>query len=91
MDLGLAGRVAIVGGASRGMGRAIAAALVRGDPKVAVTAQEAARTLLEAAGVELPKQSNPHPEERPRGASRRVDDISAAHPSRRRAARGSSG
>jgi AcrR family transcriptional regulator len=35
---------------------AIAAALVRGDPKVAVTAGEAARTLLEAAGVKLPRR-----------------------------------
>src|SRR5215510_14225378 len=34
---------------------AIAAALVRGDPKVAVTAQAAARTLLEAAGIRLPR------------------------------------
>jgi AcrR family transcriptional regulator len=33
---------------------AIAAALVRGDPKVAVTAQQAARVLMEAAGVKLP-------------------------------------
>ncbi|WP_421995771.1 TetR/AcrR family transcriptional regulator [Reyranella sp.] len=33
---------------------AIAAALVRGDPKVAVTAEKAARVLLAAAGVELP-------------------------------------
>ena len=32
---------------------AIAAALVRGDPKVAETAQQAARVLLEAAGVKL--------------------------------------
>lgn len=34
---------------------AIAAALVRGDPKVAVTAGDAARTLLQAAGVKLPR------------------------------------
>lgn len=34
---------------------AIAAALVRGDPQVAVTAGEAARTLLQAAGVKLPR------------------------------------
>jgi AcrR family transcriptional regulator len=34
---------------------AIAAALVRGDPKVAVVAQQAARVLLEAAGVKLPR------------------------------------
>jgi hypothetical protein len=33
---------------------AIAAALVRGDPKVAVTAGEAARVLLKAAGVRVP-------------------------------------
>src|SRR5215218_5173862 len=33
---------------------AIAAALVRGDPKVARTAGEAARVLLKAAGVKLP-------------------------------------
>ncbi|MGD9879926.1 MAG: TetR/AcrR family transcriptional regulator [Reyranella sp.] len=33
---------------------AIATALVRGDPKVAVAARAAARVLLEAAGVEVP-------------------------------------
>jgi len=33
---------------------AIAAALVRGDPKIAVTAGEAARVLLQAAGVKVP-------------------------------------
>jgi AcrR family transcriptional regulator len=33
---------------------AIAAALVRGDPKVAVAAGDAARVLLKAAGVKLP-------------------------------------
>jgi AcrR family transcriptional regulator len=68
---------------------AIAAALVRGDPKVAGVAQQAARVLLEAAGVKLPgtaQQRKPHPEERPKGASRRVGHTTtAAHPSRRRA------
>lgn len=34
---------------------AIAAALVRGDPKVAAVAQQAARVLLEAAGVKVPR------------------------------------
>ena len=34
---------------------AIAAALVRGDPKIAVTARAAASVLLEAAGVKLPE------------------------------------
>jgi hypothetical protein len=40
---------------------AIAAALVRGDPKVAVTAGEAARTLLAAAGVKLPRPKRARP------------------------------
>ena len=35
---------------------AIAAALVRGDPKVAVAAGDAARVLLKAAGVRLPAE-----------------------------------
>jgi AcrR family transcriptional regulator len=38
---------------------AIAAALVRGDPKVAGTARKAACTLLAAAGVKLPADSRP--------------------------------
>jgi 3-oxoacyl-[acyl-carrier protein] reductase len=41
MDLGLAGRVAIVGGASRGMGRAIAAALLREGAAVTLCARRA--------------------------------------------------
>jgi 3-oxoacyl-[acyl-carrier protein] reductase len=41
VDLGLAGRVAIVGGASRGMGRAIAAALVREGAAVTLCARRA--------------------------------------------------
>ena len=40
---------------------AIAAALVRGDPKVAATAGEAARTLLQAAGVKLPRPKRARP------------------------------
>jgi AcrR family transcriptional regulator len=50
---------------------AIAAALVRGDPKVAVTAGQAARTLLKAAGVRLPRESRSE-KPRPKGASRRA-------------------
>lgn len=37
---------------------AIAAAIVRGDPKVATAAREAAIVLLKAAGVTVPTQSN---------------------------------
>jgi len=46
---------------------AIAAALVRGDPKVAGTARKAACVLLAAAGVKLPADSQPG---RPRRAKR---------------------
>jgi AcrR family transcriptional regulator len=46
---------------------AIAAALVRGDPKVAGTARKAACVLLAAAGVKLPADSRPG---RPRRAKR---------------------
>jgi AcrR family transcriptional regulator len=38
---------------------AIATALVRGDPGVAVSAKQAARVLLEAAGVKLPRGKRP--------------------------------
>ncbi len=40
---------------------AIAAAVVRGDPKVAATAGDAARTLLQAAGVKLPRPKRARP------------------------------
>ena len=35
---------------------AIAAAIVRGDPKVATAARQAAAVLLQAAGVKVPKK-----------------------------------
>src|SRR5439155_7068615 len=51
MDLGLAGRVAIVGGAGRGMGRAIAAALLAEGARVAICARDA--DALERAAADL--------------------------------------
>lgn len=54
MDLGLAGRVAIVGGSSKGMGRAIAAALVREGANVTMCARHAAD--LEHAAREIAGQ-----------------------------------
>src|SRR3954454_658114 len=43
MDLGLEGRVALVTGASKGIGRAIAAELVREGAKVAISSRSAER------------------------------------------------
>ncbi len=40
---------------------AIAAAIVRGDPKVAAAAREAAAVLLKAAGVKIPRSPRPGP------------------------------
>lgn len=44
MDLGIAGRVALVGGASRGIGRAVARALVDEGARVVITARHADTT-----------------------------------------------
>jgi 3-oxoacyl-[acyl-carrier protein] reductase len=49
MDLGLAGRVAIVAGGSRGVGRACAASLLREGARVVIAARDPDR--LEAARV----------------------------------------
>jgi 3-oxoacyl-[acyl-carrier protein] reductase len=44
MDLGIEGRVALVGGASQGIGRAVAEALIAEGAQVVVTARDQART-----------------------------------------------
>jgi 3-oxoacyl-[acyl-carrier protein] reductase len=44
MDLGIEGRVALVGGASQGIGRAVAEALIAEGAQVVITARDAART-----------------------------------------------
>ena len=49
MDLGIRGRVALVGGASRGIGRAVAECLIAEGARVVVTARDQAR-ISQAAG-----------------------------------------
>lgn len=51
MNLGIAGCVALVGGASRGIGRAIATALVAEGARVAITARDPERTAMVAAEI----------------------------------------
>src|SRR3954471_13554787 len=51
MDLGLAGKVALVTGASQGIGKAIAAELVREGARVAISSRSAER--IEAAAAEI--------------------------------------
>jgi 3-oxoacyl-[acyl-carrier protein] reductase len=51
MDLGISGRVALVGGASQGIGRAVAEALVAEGARVVVTARDEGRTAAVAAEI----------------------------------------
>ncbi|MFL5859451.1 MAG: SDR family oxidoreductase [Solirubrobacteraceae bacterium] len=51
MDLGIQGRVALVGGASQGIGRAVAEVLVSEGARVVITARDATRTVQVAAEI----------------------------------------
>ena len=51
MDLGIEGRVALVGGASQGIGRAVAEALIAEGVTVAISARDAERTARVAAEI----------------------------------------
>ena len=51
MDLGISGRVALVGGASQGIGRAVAQTLVAEGAKVVITARHEDRTAQVAAEI----------------------------------------
>lgn len=55
MDLGIAGKIALVTGASRGVGRAIAASLLREGARVMITARDPKR--LEAARAALEQET----------------------------------
>ena len=51
MDLGIEGRVALVGGASQGIGRAVAEVLIAEGARVVITARDEARTAAVAAEI----------------------------------------
>ncbi len=51
MELGIAGRVALVGGATQGIGRAVAEVLVAEGAQVVITARDEARTAAVAAEI----------------------------------------
>ena len=51
MELGIEGRVALVGGASQGIGRAIAEVLIAEGVRVVITARDEARTAAAAAEI----------------------------------------
>lgn len=51
MDLGIAGRVALVGGATRGIGRAIAQVLINEGVRVIITARDPERTATVAGEI----------------------------------------
>ena len=57
MDLGLEGRVALVMGASRGIGRGIAAALAREGARVAISSRSPER--LEEAAAAIGERATP--------------------------------
>jgi 3-oxoacyl-[acyl-carrier protein] reductase len=51
MDLGISGRVALVGGGTRGIGRAVAQELIAEGARVVITARDSARTAAMAAEI----------------------------------------
>ena len=75
MDLGLEGRIALVTGASKGIGRAIAAELVAEGARVAVSSRSAER--IEAAAAEIGATAFTWDTDAPDGATRLVGEVEA--------------
>ena len=75
MDLGLSGRVALVTGASKGIGRAIAAELVAEGAKVAISSRSPER--IEAAAAELGATGFAWDTDDIEGAGRLLRDVEA--------------
>jgi 3-oxoacyl-[acyl-carrier protein] reductase len=73
MDLGLNGRVALVTGASKGLGRAIAAELVAEGARVAVSSRS--RERIEATAAEIGATPHVHDASDLDGAARLVADV----------------
>jgi 3-oxoacyl-[acyl-carrier protein] reductase len=76
MDLGLEGRIALVTGASKGLGRAIAAELVAEGARVAVSSSS--RERIEAAAASLGARPFVHDNADLDGAARLVADVESS-------------
>lgn len=76
MDLGIAGRVALVTGASKGIGRGIAAELAREGCRVAISSRS--RERIDATAAELGATGFVWDAAQPAGAPGLVDDVEAA-------------
>src|SRR4051794_4840422 len=77
MDLGLRGKVALVTGASRGIGRAIAQSLLAEGCRVAICGRDEAR--LRAAVAELSHGASDSGQDRVLGIPADVTDEAAVH------------
>jgi 3-oxoacyl-[acyl-carrier protein] reductase len=75
MDLGLHGKVAVVTGASRGIGKAVAKGLIQEGCKVAICARRAER--LHSAVADLSQGKNDPGERRVLGVTTDVTDEAA--------------
>ena len=76
MDLGLQGRVALVSGASQGLGRAIAAELAAEGATVAISSRS--REKVDAAAAEIGASGFVWDTDDVEGAGRLLDEVSAA-------------